>query len=156
MTAALPFVAMALSVAGPVIQGIGAARAGKQNQAVAYEAALDEERTMVADLSLMRDVARRDMGEQVAAQWGNGFEGGSGTALDAVKESQINAALDAMERRRQGLSRANALREEGDIARREGKFALASGILTGASKAIGGATDWAQANAGSSRSGSVG
>lgn len=145
-------VARVLTVAGPVIQGIGGLAAGNQAKRAAYEAARDEEMATNADALRIRDEARRAIGDQLGAQWANGFTGDSGSALDAVRESQVNAALDAMERRRQGAARARSLREEGRAAKREGIFGLASGILSGVGSAIGQKADWAQANAGSTPS----
>jgi hypothetical protein len=83
-------------------------------------------------------------------QFSNGFEGGSGTALDALRESQVNAALDAMAVRRQGIGRSDALEAEGRQAQTEGRFALASGVLGAASPIGGMKSDWAQARSGQS------
>lgn len=150
MVQALP---MVLAAAGPIVQGIGANAAGNHNRKVAYEQALEEERATNEEALLLRDEARRKIGEQLGAQWANGFTGDSGSALDAIRESQINAALDVMERRRQGAGRARSLREEGDQRRREGRFALASGILQGVGNAVSMGTDWAQARQGSTGGG---
>lgn len=153
MAQAIPFVLMAASAAGPIIQGIGANKAGKQNQKIAYGQALEEERAGNEDILRIRGEARRKIGEQAAGQWANGFTGDSGSALDYIRESQINAALDVMERRRDMAGRAKALREEGDIRRSEGKYALASGILQGVTGALSVGNDWAQARQGSTGGG---
>ena len=150
MVQALP---MLLAAAGPIVQGIGANAAGNHNRKVAYGQALEEERAGNEDILRMREDARRKIGAQAGAQWANGFTGDSGSALDYIRESQINAALDVMERRREMAGRARSLREEGDQRRKEGRFALASGILQGVSGAVNMATDWAQAKQGSTGGG---
>lgn len=141
------------SIAGPVLKGIGAYGAGVQNKRALYEQAREEERVMVGDVADIRDAARRTIGAQIAGQYSNGFEGGTGSALDAVRESQINAAVDAMERRRQGTARAASLRSEGDMRKREGVMALGGGLLDGVSSYYGMKSDWAQARQGSSGGG---
>ena len=78
------------------------------------------------------------------------MEGGTGTALDALRESQVNAALDAMEIRRQGASRANAARASGDAAAAEGRWGMASAMLGAASTYGQMKNDWAQAKRGRS------
>ena len=121
---AAPAVAMGAAVGGQLIQGVGGLIAGEK--------------------------ARQAMGSQIAAQFGNGMEGGTGTALDALRESQVNAALDAMEIRRQGASRANAARASGDAAAAEGRWGMASAMLGAASTYGQMKNDWAQAKRGRS------
>ncbi len=150
MVQAIPLV---LAAAGPIVQGIGANAAGNHNRKVAYEQAREEERAGNEDILRLRGEARRKIGEQAAGQWSNGFTGDTGSAIDYIRESQINAALDVMERRRDMAGRARSLREEGDQRRKEGRFALASGILQGVSSAVNMGTDWAQARQGSTGGG---
>ena len=88
------------------------------------------------------------MGDQVAAQFNNGFQGGSGSALDALRESKVNAALDALEIRRQAMGKAAALRASAKQAKTEGRFALLSGILQAGSTVQRQNADWADARRG--------
>ncbi len=144
MAQALPF----LAVAGSLVQGVGGLMAGESRRDAAYAQAQEERRAAAADIRQVREEARSAIGEQLASQVGNGLEGGSGTALDALRQSQIEAALDVMELRRQGIGRSRALEREGDLARREGRFALLSGVLGAGSKYLGQQSDWAQARDG--------
>lgn len=132
--------ATVLSAGGSILKGVAANKAGKQNRRAAYAQAREEERTGEAQALRIRDEARRAMGEQIAGQFANGFMGGTGSALDALSESQINATVDMLEVRRQAQAKAQSLRAEGDQARQQGRFALASGILGAASTAV---SDWA-------------
>lgn len=142
--------AIGAAVAGPLIKGVAGLKAGNAAYRASQAEAHDAELTTNADVLRIRDESRRAIGEQLAAQWSNGFEGGSGTALDALRESQINAAFDAMERRRQGEADARSIRAGGKQARTAGRFALAGGLLEGASNAVNMGGDWAQAKQGTS------
>lgn len=144
MVQALPFIAAAASVA----QGVGGFMAGNADKRAAYGQAHEEELAAAAEVRASREDARRAIGELLAAQEGNGLEGGGGTALDALRESQVNAALDAMELRRQGDLKARALRANGDARKREGRFALLEGVLGAGSAYVGMKHDWAQARSG--------
>jgi hypothetical protein len=146
---ALPFIA----AAGSIVQGVGGVISARKNKQAAYGAAHEELRTSIEEQREIRKNARRQIGSQIAAQWGNGLEGGSGTAIDDLRESQLEAALDVMEARRQGTSRAKALRAQGKTAEREGYFS-AAGSLLGAASSVGGMqTDWAQARTGTTTPG---
>ena len=144
---ALPFAMVALKAAGPIIKGIGGLKAGKAANKAAKAEARDIVNTGNAQALQVRDRARKAIGEQVAAQFSNGFLGGTGSALDYLQESQVNAALDVMEIRRQAESKAYATRMEGKAAARQGRYALAEGLLGAASSVAGGITDWANAKA---------
>jgi hypothetical protein len=129
LAAAAPFAA----VAGSLVKGVGGLMAGNAKKKADFRQARDERLTALANENDVRDQARKTIGAQLAGQFSNGFEGGSGTALDALRESQVNAALDAMAVRRQGIGRSDALEAEGRQAQTEGRFALASGVLGAAS-----------------------
>ena len=141
---ALPFIA----AAGALAQGVGGFMAGNADKAAAYGQAHEEELAAASQVRASREDARSRIGELLAAQNSNGLEGGSGTALDALRESQVNAALDAMELRRQGDLKARSLRTQGDSRQREGRFALLSGVLGAGSQYLGMKHDWAQARSG--------
>lgn len=140
---------MALMAAGSMIQGVGGLKAGNAAYKSGMRSAREAE-NVAADESLrIREEARRAIGQQLAGQSANGFTGGTGSALDAVLESQINAALDAMTAIRDGANRAQAYRADARARRSEGRMALVSGLI-GAGKAVaGGMDDWAQARRGS-------
>lgn len=138
---ALPFI---LAVSGPMLQGITGLQAGNRNARRLNEQAQEERRATAGEIRRTRDTQRAMIGEQIAAQVSNGLEGGSGTALDALRQSQVEAALDVMEMRRQGEQRAFALRERAKDAKREGRLALVQGVLGAASNVMKMRSDWAQ------------
>jgi hypothetical protein len=148
LAAALPFAA----AGAQLIQGVGGFMAGQSKKKAAFAQGREELSAANEGERQIRVDARRAIGSQLASQFGNGLEGGTGTALDALRESKIEAALDVLEVRRQGVSRNLSLRAEGKAAEREGYFALASGLLGAASSVHGMQSDWAQARTG--RSGS--
>lgn len=135
-----PFIA----AAGSFAQGIGGLAAGNANAKRAELQAGEERRAAADEARRIKDDARSAIGEQLAAQVGNGLEGGSGTALDALRQSQIEAALDVMAVRREGAYRARALETQAKDSRREGRFALLSGALGAGSSFVKMQNDWAQ------------
>jgi hypothetical protein len=146
LAAAAPFLAAGASV----LKGVGGLMAGQANKEAAFEQAREERLAALEQERQTRIDARGAIGQQLAAQWGNGLEGGTGSALDALRESQINAALDVLTIRRDGAGKSRSLEAEGRNAAREGYFSLASGLLGAASQFGSMNADWAQAKRGSS------
>lgn len=134
-----------LTVGGSMIQGYGALQAGNYNRDAMDAAARDAEATGVAQEQRVRDRGRQAIGEQIGAQFGNGFQGGTGTALDTLKQSQINAAMDVLEVRRQAAATATSYRNRGAMAAAEGRGAFALALLGGAAKSWSMGEDWATA-----------
>ncbi len=134
--------AEAAQMAGNIVQGVAGYEAGRYNQKVAEVEAIEMERAGAAEEARVREAARMAMGQQVAAQGSNGFAIGTGSALDALEQSQVNAALDALNIRREAAGRARAARISGKIARAQGDNALVTGMLGAASTGI----DWASQN----------
>lgn len=137
-----------LQAAGNVIGGVGSYEAGRFNQKVANVEAIEIERAGVADEARVRDAARMAIGDQVAAQGSNGFQQGTGSALDALAQSLTNAALDAMNVRRDAAARARSARVSGSIARAQGNNALVAGMIGASANVQGMRTDWAAARSG--------
>jgi len=129
------------------VQATAAKKAGQQNKAALYGQALEEEGAGNAQALRIRDQARKAIGQQAAGQWANGFTGDSGSALDALSESQINATLDMMQVRRDAEMKARSYRAQGDQAESQGNAAFAAGLLGGAAKLFGASSDWASAKA---------
>ena len=140
----------ALAAIGSAVGGLSANRAGKANQAAANQAAVDEEQDGADTEARIREAARLSIGEQIAAQGSNGFQIGSGSALDALTQSQVNATVDALAARRRSAAAARSLRVRGELARREGKAALVSGAFGAAAGVIQARSDWASARSGQS------
>lgn len=139
---AMPFIALGSGI----LKGVGGLAAGNANARAANRQALEEERASAAQRRRVRRDARRQIGEQYAALAGNGLEGAAsgGTALDALKQSQVEAALDVLELRRQGALRARSLRQEARNQKRRGRFALLEGFLGAGSDFVQMRSDWAQ------------
>jgi hypothetical protein len=138
----------ALQAVGNLVQGSAGYESGKYNRKASNDAALDAERDGVLQEERIRDAARQAMGAQVAAQGSNGFQAGTGTALDALHQSAINATLDALTARRQAQAKARALRAQGAIAYAAGKNAAVAGSFGAAASLAGNASDWASARSG--------
>lgn len=134
----------AAAIGGPMLSGIAGRKAGNSNARRLREAARDEQLSGLEDRNRLREQVRSQIGEQLAAQVSNGLEGGSGTALDALRQSQIEGALDALELRRQSEMKARSLQMQAKDAKRAGKFALLEGVLGAAGAAFGQKSDWAQ------------
>lgn len=143
--AAIP---VALAVGSSVMKGVAGYEAGRKNRNNAYAQAREQENLGVATEARIRDGARMQMGDQIAAQFSNGFMGGSGSALDALTQSQINAAMDALNVRREAASKAASLRASGDMAMSEGRMALVGSLFDAGSSIVGMKSDWAAAKSG--------
>lgn len=146
-------VAAAAKIAGSLIKGVGAFQAGRRQKAMDFQQALEEEGAGEAEVLRLREQARQAIGGQLAAQWSNGMEGGTGSAIDSLRESQINAALDQMLVRRDAAMKARSLREHGKQAKREGTMALISSGLDMVGDAAGMQSDWAAAKRGTTKGG---
>ncbi|MBT0667029.1 hypothetical protein HT136_01435 [Novosphingobium profundi] len=137
-----------MAISGRLIQGIGGLRAGNAANRQARAQAREVESAAAAQELRVRHQARKAMGEQVAQSFANGMQGGSGSALDALTESQINAELDAMTLRREAAAKASAIRTEGRNARSQGQWSLLEGVFGAGSALAGMRDDWAQARRG--------
>jgi hypothetical protein len=140
--------AAAMQAAGSIISGISSYETGKYNRDVSNTMATEAERTGADQETRIRENARAVLGQQVAAQGADGFQMGTGSALDALAQTQVNAALDALTARREATTRARGLRIQGAQAYAAGKNALFQGLLGAASGAAKGSSDWASASAG--------
>jgi hypothetical protein len=76
------------------------------------------------------------MGRQLVGQSGGGFSVGTGSALDALFESQVAREVDLATVRRQATMKANGFRQEGDLARAQGKSAMIGGFISGAASFV--------------------
>lgn len=140
----MSFLPAALAIAGPLINGVSRMSAANANARRLTAQAADERMAGVEERNRARDEIRSAIGVQLAAQVSNGLEGGTGTALDALRQSQIEGALDVLEMRRQTESRARSLTTQAKDQRREGRFALLEGVIGSASAHFKGKSDWAQ------------
>lgn len=148
----MSFLGPVLAVGGALLKAGSAYSASRANARGIDNQADEELRASVAQEADLRVAARAAIGEQMAAQASNGFMGGTGSALDTLRESQINAALDVLRIRREGSVKASTLRAQAKEVRRQGVFSAASALIGGASSVLGMKGDWAAASAGSSAS----
>lgn len=146
----MSFLAPVLAIGGALVKGAGALSASRANARGLEQQSDEELRAGVAQEADLRVAARAAIGEQLAAQGSNGFMGGTGSALDTLRESQINAALDVLRIRREASVKASTLRAQAKDVRRQGVFSAAGALIGGASSLIGMKQDWASASAGSS------
>lgn len=136
---------MILTIGSGLVKGAGALAAGAQNKRALYGQAHEEELAAAEQELRIRETARKAIGEQIAGQFSNGFQGGTGSALEALTESQVNMTLDALRVRRAGMAKAMSLRAEGDMRKRQGVFDAVGAVLGTAGDVMGMKGDWAQA-----------
>lgn len=134
-----------LSTVGSVVQGVGALRAGNANFRAGMEAARERQALGAEEERRIREEARRAIGDQFEALGSGGFEANSGTGLDALRESQVQAAIDVLTLRRSRSSEARSLEAQARQSRTEGRLALVSGLLGGAASLARQQHDWAHA-----------
>ncbi|WP_310532510.1 hypothetical protein [Novosphingobium sp.] len=119
----------ALAIVGPIVQGVGGFVANRKNAANLEAQATEEVNAGENQAMRVRAQARHAIGGQIAAQFSNGFEGGTGSALDWLAESQVQATLDMLELRRQAGSKARSLKSQASQARTQGWFDLVGGLV---------------------------
>jgi hypothetical protein len=147
-TNALSFGGTALGAVGKLVQGVAASNAGSASQKILNQEAQETSAAGVQQELQLRASAREAIGNQVAGQFSNGFLGGTGSALDLLHQSQVNAALDVMNLRTQWSSRAQALQVQGEQAKAAGQSQLVGSLFSAAGGAFKGAEDWASARSG--------
>jgi hypothetical protein len=141
-------VSAGLQAAGKIFGGIAGLKAGKQQQAAYHQQALQTEAVGAQNEIRVRDSAREAIGNQIAGQFSNGFQGGTGSAIDYVHQSMINGALDALNVRQAALARADNSENEGAIAAAKGEDALRAGISSAFTGVQSQQADWAVAHRG--------
>lgn len=140
-------VSAGLKVAGGLVKGIGTIAAGNQQQRALVEQGRQENIAGNLQATRIREQARRALGEQVGGQFANGFQGGSGSALDDLAESQVNASLDALQARRQAATKAASLYAQGNLARKSAGWDAAAGLVGTGSDLYGMSRQWGLATA---------
>lgn len=131
---ALPVIGQVGEAVGDFTQGIAAYDAGKYTRRVMQinaQSALDQG---VAQRERIRTQARMQMGQQLVDQGASGFQVGTGSALDALRESAINRELDLMTSRQNATLRANGYEQQGALAYASGYSSMVGGIISGAAK----------------------
>lgn len=121
-----------MKAVGQFTQGIAAYDAGKYSRKVAR---INEQNTRnegVGERDKIRLMARMAMGAQLVDQASSGFQVGTGSALDALRESATARELDILTSRSNAESRAQGFKQQGDLAYAQGYSGLVGGIFSGA------------------------
>lgn len=136
------------SVGGRLGQGLAGMMAGNAQSKILKAQAQDELNTGAEQELRIRNQARQTIGRQAAAQGSNGFLGGTGSALDYLMESQVNAELDQMAVRREAATKATALDDEATMRKNAGTSQLVSGLFGAYGASVAQKDDWADARRG--------
>lgn len=123
-----------IQAVGSIQQGNAAYKAGKYNRDVANRNAQTTQADAAAEGERVRAEARQTMGEAIASQGMSGFQIGTGSALDVLRESAINSELDVLTLRRKGQVAADSERASGNLAFMQGKSARTAGYISAASQ----------------------
>lgn len=143
MQAAIP-----LMVLGSLVQGVGGMQAANANAKIAKQNAHQELVEGAMEAQRIREAARAAMGRQVAAQAESGFVPGTGSALDSLEESAIQAEMDIMNVRRKAALGARAYMTQAAMDKAQGRMALVGGLFGAANAVAGHKADYAQLNNG--------
>lgn len=136
---------MLIAGVGSIVQGVAGLQAGKYNKKIGQANQRQALAEGAEEALRIRRAGRMFLGRQIAAQGESGFEVGTGSALDTLRESQTNIELEAMEAMHQGVTRGVEYARQGDMAYRQGKMQLVEGLFGAASGMAKGASDYAAA-----------
>lgn len=128
----IPVVGDVLQGVGSIQQGMAANRASKYTRAVMRVNSRNALNDGTEESDRIRTAARLTMGRQIVGQGASGFEIGTGSALDALRESAIEREIDLATVSRQATMKAQGYTQQGDLARAQGKSALTAGLISGA------------------------
>lgn len=123
-----------MKAVGMFAQGIAANDAGKYTRSVMATNSQNALNDGVSERDRIRYAARQTMGQQLVDQGGSGFQTGTGSALDSLKQSVANRELDFAVSRRNAGMKAAGYKQQGDLAYAQGKAAMAGGIISGAAE----------------------
>lgn len=122
----------ALQGVGQIMGGLAANAAGKYTRKVMRVNSDNALRDGVEQADRIRSAAREVMGRQLVAQGSSGFQMGTGSALDELFSSAIEREIDLATVRRQSEMKALGYRQQGNLARAQGKSAMIGGFISGA------------------------
>lgn len=112
-----------------LLAGVSGLQSGIYNARAAERDAIGAQQDGAAAEADVRDQARYAAGEAIASQGANGFQLGTGSALDVLRENALNAEMDRMRIRTRAENQRRAKIGEAGLARAQGRAALAAGIL---------------------------
>jgi hypothetical protein len=131
-------IAKGTQAGGALVRGASGFMAGKANARLARAEADAAVRTGVAQDDDIRMAARRTAGEAVAAMGAAGGGLGSGSALDVLREIEVESGLDRLRVKADAKNRAGVLNYQARIYKRQGAFELLGGFMDAAAAAAGG------------------
>lgn len=130
----IELLAQAVGIAAPIGQGFADRAAGEANAKIlrtqgryVTQAAADEETR-----------ARRDARQVISQQAANVLAegGGDSSAMDVVRQNEVNLIADALAIRRRGEVQAAGFKQRADMAEYEGGLALADGFGAAGAKLL--------------------
>lgn len=128
----------ALQAGGGLIRGIAGFQTGKANARFARAEARAAVRQGVAESDDIRMQARRVAGEAIAAMGGHGAQIGTGSALDVLRDIEVESGLDRMRVQARAHNTAQARNAQAKLYRRQGAWNLIAGVADGAAAMAGG------------------
>lgn len=127
--------ASVVSAAGSVIEGIGSQRAANYNARIADQNAQIAGMQAASEEGRQRNEAARLAGEQRAAYGASGVTM-EGSPMTAMRDSAVQAEMDALSIRYQGAMKSRAYREEAAQQRYAGRQARFAGFVGAATKLL--------------------
>lgn len=125
-----------------VAQGVAARNVAEVNAENMETQARLRQQKAAADVVDLRQEKRRFMARQIAELNAQGAQIGSGTALAFADQAGRDAMLDELNTLNAGTNEARSMRASAAAERYEGRGALATGVMGGFGKALGGYAKW--------------
>src|SRR5690242_7903072 len=142
----VPIAAAAASAVGSLVSGVSQYGQARGQAAYANANAGLAEQQAQSQAQVIREKARRLSGQNRAAIGASGVDI-SGSFLDALADSDIDAELDAQTALWNGKIEAANQRAQAKAARASGTSALIGGIFGAGTAAVSGCGDWYDARA---------
>jgi len=142
----VPIAAAAVSAAGSLVSGVSQYSQGKSEAAYASTNARLAAQQAQSQAQVIREKARRLSGQNHAAIGASGVDI-SGSFLDAIADSDIDAELDAQTALWNGKIDAMNQRARAKASKAAGRSALVGGIFGAGTSAVSGFGSWYDASA---------
>jgi hypothetical protein len=141
----VPIAAAAVSAAGSLVSGVSQYSQGRSEAATAKTNAGLADQQAKSQAQVIREEARRLSGQNRAAIGASGVDI-SGSFLDALADSDIDAELDAQTALWNGKLEAANQRAQAKVSRAGGASALVGGIFGAGTSALSGFSNWYDAS----------
>jgi hypothetical protein len=119
---------------GDFVGGTAAMDAGKFTRNLMRINATNRERDGALEVERIRDTSRIVRGRQVASLASSGFHTGTGSALDALRESLIESEVEISQTRRRATVEAEVQRNQGNAAYSAGYNQMSASYMSGLAK----------------------